>query len=418
MKKILWVCVLILPLIFSCPSNSDNNNHNNQQVTINPALAFFRDNNIRAGWNLGNSFDAGDETAWGNPAVNQELMNGVKAAGFGIIRIPVTWTRYIGPAPDYVIQPARLARVAEAANMANKAGLKAIINVHHDGSSRINNSTGVLSDGGWISIRRASESETDRTAITDQIEHVWGQIAEYFKDLDDWLIFESFNEIHDGGWGWSDAFKIEAAAKAQFNVLNGWNQRFVDLVRESGGKNANRFLVIPSYVTNPECTYPGGRIPDHPVQNIGDNFKLPTDSVSDRLIVTFHYYRPESVGINGTKQNWGTEVDRKIIDRDFSPFKPHYIDKGIPVIIGECGAVRQLYPDNPAKQGQANDSRIQYMYEVFATAKKYGLIPIYWDNGSFTGSGEKFGLFNRTTGEPYNAELGIIIQTMIGAVND
>src|SRR5690349_15445591 len=47
---------------------------------------------IKVGWNLGNSLDAiCGETAWGNPATTQTLINAVKAAGFNAIRIPVSW---------------------------------------------------------------------------------------------------------------------------------------------------------------------------------------------------------------------------------------------------------------------------------------------------------------------------------------
>jgi endoglucanase len=407
-------------LLAACPSNESID----EPIILSPALAFFRDNNLQAGWNIGNSLDSpksavpprDGETGWGNPLINQAIMNGVKKAGFGLVRIPVTWTGFIGPSPDYKIDPARLARIAQVVDFANNAGLAAIINLHHDGASNINNTTGVLSDSGWISLRRAYTNETDRAAITNQIKCVWEQIAEYFRDYNEKLLFESFNEIHDGGWGWSNAFKNPALAKAQFDVLNDWNQIFVDLVRQSGGNNSRRFLVIPSYVTNPECTYPGGRIPDHPVNNVGDNFRLPIDTVPGRLIVTFHYYRPESVGINGTKHNWGLESERQIIDRDFAPFNAYFVSRGIPVIIGECGAVRQLHPGDPAREGMARDSRLHYLYEVFTTAKKYGLVPVYWDNGSYTGTGEKFGLFNRNTGEPNSLESKLLIDTMIEAV--
>lgn len=363
---------------------------------------FFQLNNSNAGWNLGNTLDSthwetgkGGETEWGNPAVNQTLMDGVKALGFGVIRIPVTWAGHIGDAPDYAISAARLNRVAEVVDMAHNAGLIAIINLHHEGS--------------WLSIKKARGKPEDRAEITAKFARVWEQIAEKFKDYGDWLIFESMNEIQDGGWGWSDDFKTDFGARAQFNILNEWNQIFVDKVRASGANNADRYLVIPSYAASYECSYPGGTIKDHPVSNLGGMFKLPADSAEKKIVIDFHYYRPDNVGLHGTNSNWGNTSDKNEVNAAFKPFYSNYIEKGIPVIMGECGAVKQ-------SSDEGIRVRKNYIAHVFATAKKYGIIPIYWDNGATTGGGEKFGIINRRTGGPNDEESREIIEAMMDAV--
>ena len=145
-------------------------------------------------------------------------------------------------------------------------------------------------------------------------------------------------------------------------------------------------------------------------------FMLPNDKASDKLIVSFHYYDPYEFGIQGSRASWGTSADKQKTENDFAPFKEKYIDKNIPVIVGECGAVLQLYPDDPAKEQQARQSRREYLPHIFGTAKKYGLVPIYWDNGSVRGNGEKFGLFDRVSGQPNSFVSDTLIKLMISAV--
>jgi len=225
---------------------------------------------------------------------------------------------------------------------------------------------------------------------------VWAQIAAYFKNYGDWLIFESFNELHDGNWQ-------TCTDPGQFIVLNRWNQLFVDVVRASGGNNVSRFLMVGAYCNdNRQALSPG--------------FTLPTDSSPDKLIVSFHYYDPYQFAIQGSRAAWGTPAEKQKVDSDFAPFKERYIDRNIPVIIGECGAVLQLHPDDQARQAQARQSRFDYIPHVFATAKKYGLVPMYWDNGLASGNGERFGLFDRRTGRPNSQDSEALIRMMINAV--
>jgi endoglucanase len=349
---------------------------------------------------LGNTLDSfsgdiGSETVWGNPPVNQELMNGVKAAGFDIIRIPVTWMGHIGEAPEHRIEPSRLKRVGEVVQMAHNAGLKVIINLHHDGAT-----SNEREESGWLSIGKSYKNEADYKRIADQFARVWEQIAVYFQNYGDWLMFESMNEIHDGGWGWSSAFRSNPLK--QLEILNSWNQIFTDKVRAAGGNNAERYLVIPAYCTNPQ-------------QTLSDLFILPKDSAANRQVVTFHYYDPQEFGLQGRCSEWGSPAEKQKIENDFAPFKRRFIDRNIPVIIGECGAVLQI-DNNFEREEQARISRFEYISHVFATAKKYTLVPVYWDNGAVTGEGEKFGLFDRRTGEPNSEDSEDIIKLMINAV--
>jgi endoglucanase len=348
---------------------------------------------------------SGEEVNWGNPRINQAVFNGVKAAGFDIVRIPVTWMGYIGPPGDYRISENYLRRVAEVAVFAHNAGLKVIINLHHDGSSENNN--GVSRDNGWLSINTARKNQAGYDKVTFQFVRVWKQIATYFKNYGDWLIFESFNEVHDGDWGWSDEFLSDP--KSQVDITNKWNQVFTDTVRQTGGNNAGRFLIIPAYNTMQSVL-------------VSDLFKLPQDVTPGKQIVTFHYYDPYEFGIlgdqKGGRSEWGTAADKQKVISDFEPVKTKFIDNNIPVIIGETGAVLQLYPSDKEKEKNARLARLEYISYVYSTAKKYGLVPLYWDNGSIRGSGEKFGLFSRATGQPNSDESAALIQAMVKAAKN
>jgi endoglucanase len=382
------------------PSRPDRENDiPAQPMSGKTATVYFQDENIRAGWNMGNTLDShsngeSGETYWGNPRINQELMNGLKAAGFDIIRIPVTWMGQFGEGPDYRIKESWLKRVAEVSMMAHQAGLKVVINLHHDGAT-----SSPTNEVGWLSINTARRSIEGRQQVTFQYVRIWKQIALYFKNYGDWLMFESVNEIHDGRWGHNSFDQM----MPQFTILNSWNQLFTDVVRESGGNNAERYLIIPGYCTTVPHT-------------LGNNFKLPQDSAPGRQVVTFHYYDPYQFGIEGKRFEWGSGADKSQVDKDFAPFQERFINNDIPVIIGECGAVLQLYPEDSAKEGVARQSRRDYIAHIFGTAKKYGLVPIYWDNGAITGKGEKFGLFNRTNGTPNSPESDFLIKAMINAV--
>jgi len=390
------------------PSKPDAvNNYPEEPMGGKSALDYLKSEKISAGWNAGNTLDAwsglidqdgklafvesGESVSWGNPKLNQELFNGIKSAGFSIVRIPITWMGGIGPAPDFHIDEAFIKRVAEVIGYAKKAGLKVIINLHHDGSTDSGKG-----DQGWLSVRQASRNQNEFDRVTGQYVRVWKQIANYFRNYGDWLIFESFNEPHDGSWG-------SGGQAGQFITILKWNQFFVDTVRSTGGNNESRYLMVAAYCND------RGKL-------LSAGFVLPNDKASDKLILSFHYYDPYEFGIQGSRTSWGSAADKQKTENDFSPLKEKFIDKNIPVIIGECGAVLQLYPDDPAKEQQARQSRREYLPYVFGAAKKYGLVPIYWDNGAVRGNGEKFGLFDRSSGKPNSPESDTLIKLMISAV--
>lgn len=350
------------------------------------------------GWNLGNQLDAhnngiAEETAWGNQPTTQALFDQLASTGFTSVRIPVTWLGHIGEAPSYTIDAEYLNRVAEVVGYAESAGLNAIINIHHDGAD----------SNYWLNIKDAAKDEALNTSIKEQLAAIWTQIANKFKDKGNFLVFESMNEIHDGGWGWGE--NLTDGGK-QYAVLNEWNQVFVDAIRATGGNNTNRYLGVPGYVTNIDLTV--------------ENFVLPKDVVQNRLMVAVHFYSPMEFTLNdefsewghtgnsSLKPNWG---DEEYLKSQFNSMKTKFIDNGIPAYIGEIGCVHR-------NNERSEAFRLYYLEYLCKAAKEYGMAPFYWDNGSASSGKECSGLFNHATGEILNNALEVIEVMKRGIFNN
>ena len=347
------------------------------------------------GWNMGNHFDAHNngvsgETFWGNPKATQATFTKVKAAGFNTVRIPVTWLGHIGDAPEYKIEEAWLDRIAEVVGYAETAGLNAIVNMHHDGADSKN----------WLDIKTAATDPAVHQQILEQVSAMWGQIADRFKDKGDFLIFEAFNEIHDGGWGWG-ANRNDGGK--QYRCLNEWNQAFVDAVRASGGGNADRILGIPAYCTNVDISL--------------ESFEMPDDPAKDRLMMAVHCYDPYDYTLPANKSEWGHTADasKKVagdnegdLKKVFEKIYVNYIAKGIPVYMGEFGCVNRATAREQAFQ--------QYYLKYYAKlAQTYGVPSIIWDNGAKGAGNEKHAFIDHGTGEYCSPEAKAAIQALISS---
>ncbi|GKQ36242.1 cellulase [Streptomyces sp. A012304] len=335
-----------------------------------------------AGWNLGNQLEANSngypsETAWGQPAITQALIDKVKSAGFKTIRIPVSYLGHIGPGPDYRINAAWLNRIQEVVNYAYNRGLYVLINMHGDGYKTIY--------GSWLIC-----DSSNQTAIRAKYQKVWQQIATRFQNYDQRLILESMNENFDGQWG--------RPTQPCYSNINSYNQIFVDTVRRTGGNNASRWLLVPGWNTNIDYT----------AGNYG--FVLPTDqyrspsipSNEQRIMISVHYYDPwDFAGAeSGTITQWGraaTNPSRTStwgqeghLDAQMKKMYDKFVVRGYPVVVGEYGAI-----DKSSFDASNPRYRADYVRAVVSTAKKYGAATIYWDNGATGRYG--FGLINRRT---------------------
>lgn len=336
---------------------------------------------MKIGWNLGNAlevpFSAGGETGWGNAKTTRTLIDAVKTAGFNAVRIPCAWDGYIEDQATYKIKDSWMTRVNEVVDYCVANDMYVIINTHWD--------------GGWL---ENNPTYAKQAEVNKKLAAIWTQIANHFAAYDEHLLFAGTNEVHVEG-------VYTEPTKENNEVQQSFNQTFVDVVRATGGKNAQRNLIVQTYNTN---------------IGLGVKYlKIPADIADNRLMVEVHYYDPYNFALDendssrilywgepykqyGKVDSWGQEDD---LDAAFKSVKTAFVDKGYPVIIGEYGALRRSSLSGDELTNHLA-SRAYYLKTVTATAKKYGLVPIYWDNGS---NGDKtMALFNRANGAVYDQQ--------------
>lgn len=318
------------------------------------------------GINLGNTLEACDnnvgiktntplsyETHWGQPKTTQAMIDGMKAAGFDTIRIPVAWMTnathlYEG---DYTIDAGYMDRVEEVVRYARKAGMYVIINDHWD--------------GGWYGMFGSESAET-RALAMEAYKGMWQQIAERFRDYSDYLIFESANEELGGRFDensplyCSDSVVTYLTDDERYALTNEINQTFVDVVRATGGNNATRFLLIAGYSTNID-------------QTCDDRFQMPKDTAGSKLMVSVHYYDPwsycgASSAASATK--WGKVSDYEYLDQQLAKMTK-FTEAGYGVVIGEYGAL-------PCSDG-LKDNTLAYHTAFLDACTKYNLTNCLWD---------------------------------------
>ncbi len=308
---------------------------------------------MRIGWNLGDTLDVCqadrdgdgkinehveegekvDETLWGNPKATKELFTALKEDGIKSVRIPVTWRDHMDAEGN--VDREWMDRVHEVVDYAYSQDMYVILNVHHDGG-------GDPKFGAWI----IEGAKNDKENTLKRYKKLWSQIAEEFKDYGDKLVFESMNEVGFDG----------VAENTAYNLLNEFNQAFVDLVRNSGGNNGSRHLLIAGYWTDIARTCSG-------------SFKMPSDSAG-RCIVSVHYYTPWEFCTTNIHNTWGTDAEVKQMEDLYGMMKTNFVDKGIPVIIGEYAA-----------SGNDKASCIFFIEKMVKLCSDYGMAPYYWDNG-------------------------------------
>ena len=360
-KFILPALVLSLVLISCGPDGkepagndipSDNNPEGQQPVyeTSFEAVA-----NMGVGWNLGNTLEpvwTGDtdgrdwmswETGWGQAVTTQELIYMMRDAGFGAIRVPVSWGVHMDA--DGKVYDEWMNRVNQVVDYVINAGLYCIINVHHD--------TGADEETAWlVADPLVYEKEKAR------YEGLWKQIAERFRDYDHHLLFESFNEMLDASRSWCFAsmnlgYDATAAAGA-YKAINDYAQSFVDVVRATGGNNSVRNLVVNTYGA---CNGAGSWNPH--LQDPLKYMQMPMDQAEEHIIFQVHSY-PEIDNPTSMK----AEVSRMMSD-----LERYLVSLGGPVIVGEWGT----FTENPSLESYCN-----YAGYFVSEARKRGIGTFHW----------------------------------------
>ncbi|MBK3518214.1 glycoside hydrolase family 5 protein [Carboxylicivirga marina] len=332
---------LIITLSFLL-SHAQENTLAGFEIQNNKHMQFVRDMGV--GWNLGNTLDSKgkDETAWANPKATRELINVIKEKGFNTLRVPVTWQYHIGDGPEYQIEPAWLHRVEEVVNYGLDNDMYVIINIHHDEE--------------WV-IATYKECES----VKKQLRLVWTQIAEYFKNYPEKLLFETLNEVRLK----NTPEEWNGGSAESRDCLNQFHQVCVDAIRTTGKKNKDRYLMISPYAASS-------------IPNALNDFQLPDDK---NLIVSIHNYYPWKLCLEKTRKDWGADEDKVALDRELDRLVEHYLSKGIPVIMGEWGTVNN----------ENIRDRMRHAEYYTKACIKRGICPIWWDNGY----PHEFALINR-----------------------
>lgn len=309
--------------------------------------------NINVGWNLGNSLDSyvkgwngkehpNQETLWYNPKVTRELIDYVYECGFNTIRIPVTWyyNTYRDENGHLHIYESWLERVQEVVDYALDHDMYVILNSHHDQE-----------------IFYVGTSQEKMEQVLDDAVDIWTDISLFFCDYDEKLMFEAFNEVDNK----KTSDRYSEYASSQMDALN---QIFVNTVREVGGKNEDRILIIPT-IFNRDSS------------EVLDSFQLPEDTADNKLIIEVHDY-----------SGLYTQDIETIFERleDFS-------DRvGAPVLIGEFGTTTKFTPE---------DYRCEQAANFVTRAGRHGIKCVWWDNGNM----KEYGIIDRDDFENSNMQM-------------
>lgn len=328
-------------------------------------------NDMGLGWNLGNTFDSwntsgyadksqgyvDNETAWGNVHTTQDIIDAVKAQGFNSVRIPVSWGDNVD-ASTFDINDKYLARIKQVIDYCYSNDMYAIINMHWDWES---GGSGFLNKG---------------SAALPQFKAMWSEIATYFAGYDEHLVFESMNEV-----------------TFDYSTLNSFNQSFVDVVRAAGGNNSDRLLV---------CSGANADL----AKTCDSQYKVPAD---DMVAVDIHYYTPPTFCVAtqnstwGYTSKWGTDSEKNEMVNNFEKLKSTFVDKGIPVIIGEYGVL--------TNEGKDKSSIHEFNKTVASLGKSYNGIAAYlWDDSD--SGGHMY--FSRSKLAWHDAEMGAIYKEIAG----
>ena len=330
------------------PADTTGMSHNAQQIA----------SSIRIGFNIGNTMEAiGGETAWGNPLVSNALIQAVKQAGFNAIRLPVAWDQYADQKTGQ-ISATWLARVKQVVQYCVDNNMYVLVNIHWD--------------GGWLEKNITADK---KDAVNAKQKAYWEQIATTLRDFDEHVMFASANEPDTK----------DATGMA---VLMSYHQTFVDAVRATGGRNAYRVLVVQGPQTNIDLS-----VKLMPA--------LPADKVTGRLMAEIHFYDPFNFALMTKDETWGNQAyywgapnhsttdtkrnstwgEEDYVDAQFASLKTAFIDKGIPVVLGEFAAMRRtnLTGDALALHLQ---SRNYYHTYVVKKAVANGVVPFFWDIGA------------------------------------
>ena len=311
--------------------------------------AFQLVSDMGAGWNLGNSLESeNNETYWGNPVTTKAMIDKIAAAGFTTLRVPVRWDDHY--TNGYNISSDYFDRVETVVNYGLANGMYVILNCHHNDLQT-----------------KASEDASVQAQVKQELDSIWTQIAERFKNYGDKLIFETINEPRNGeDWTGNSAL---------YKCVSDYNETARAAIRRTGGNNAKRLIMMPTYCAS------------------GDSAKISgwSSGGDDMVAASIHAYLPFDFAFNGDGHTQWNTSDLSELKSFFIRIYSGFISQGVPVVIGEFGACNK----------ENTDQRELYAKIYPALARQFAEqdIPcVWWDNNAFNKGAENFGIFNRNSG--------------------
>ena len=315
------------------------------------------------GWNLGNTMEPpvsslGAETAWQGTKTSQQLIDYISSLGFRSVRIPCSWDCH---ATAGVIDAAWLSRVREVVDYCLADGLYVLLNDHWD--------------NGWIETQGFTNLSEDNVAAKEEnLRKLWTQIAEYFRDYDEHLLFAGLNEPNCDN-------------QAKTDALIRYEQAFIEAVRATGGNNLSRTLVVQGPSTDIDNT-----------DKYYDVTRL-ADTAEGRLMVEVHYYSPWNFAGMEKDESWGkmswywgsanhvggsaynsTWGEESYLVAQFRKMKAKFVDKGYPVILGEYGCQWRDLSGKAGEDQSKHDASVKHFHrQVNEQAVSQGLVPMVWD---------------------------------------
>ena len=399
---------LFAGIFISCSHSSDNEDEDEGLPVVNvgnfePATTSVQmAKNMAIGWNLGNTLDATKgftnnaglttETEWGMPQTTEAMITAIKNAGFKTIRIPVSWHNHITETTNYTIDTAWMARVKQIVDWAYNKNMCVIINIHHDNLKNSELTTGHI---GFAISNDASKQTKSKTYISE----VWTQIATAFASYDNKLVFEVLNEPRDVG-GEVTNNEWNCTDEDIMDIITSYEQEGITAIRAVAG-NENRFIMVPGYAasgSNPQMLAA---------------YTMPTDSATDRLILSTHAYSPYAFAMYDSSRSSDDTVfgddDKSSLDSIFTYLKNTYTSQGIGVVMGEASATDK----------NNLSARTAWATYYFTKAKEAGIPVVLWDNmvtastPNSTDIGERHGYYDRNNNTWYFPKM---IKAMMKAV--
>ncbi|MBQ7070181.1 MAG: glycoside hydrolase family 5 protein [Ruminococcus sp.] len=361
-KRIVSALLCAVMLMSTACGSSDDSSSAEAKKNTKPMSAAEVADNMNLGINLGNTMEAYDasgcekityewiptkgsnkpkdyETCWGAVETTQKVIDGMKKAGFDTVRIPVFWGNMMENDGSWKINEEYIKRVKEIVDYAQKADMYTVINCHHFDEFII----------------RRNSLEDCKTIFNN----LWTQIADYFKDYPYTLVFEGFNEYLGGDQFDENGDLKPLASRDAYTLVNELNQTFVDAVRATGGNNKDRVLIVSGYWTNIDKT-------------TSKNFKMPTDSAQDKLMVSVHYVDNEKYWTNQI----GSQEWLDYIDKQCEELTEAFKDKNIPVFLGETTSI---YPESNFDSNALYTDSSECLQIVLDKLTGLGYVPVLWD---------------------------------------